>query len=106
MARPAWYCWEGVDLLLQVRVQPRASRDELAGVQDGRLRVRITAPPVDGKANVHLRGFLAEVFQVSKSRVVLVAGATGRDKHLRITTPRRLPPGIKPSAAAARLPGR
>ena len=106
MAMPAWYCWEGTDLLLRVRVQPRASRDEFAAVQDGCLRVRITAPPLDGRANTHLRGFLAEVFQVPKSKVVLVAGATGRDKRLRIITPRRLPPGIKPAAVAARLPER
>lgn len=62
------YCWEGNDLLLRVRAQPRASRDEWAGLQNDRFRVRITALPVDGRANIHLRAFLAELFGVAKIR--------------------------------------
>lgn len=88
--------WEGMDLILRVRVQPRASRDEWAGLQDDRFRVRLTAPPVDGQANAHLREFLAEQFGVAKSQVTLLAGETGRDKRLRISAPKRLPPGIEP----------
>ena len=91
-----WYCWEGQDLVLQVRVQPRAKRDELVEPQGEQLRVRITAPPVDGKANVHLRKFLAAIFQVPYSMVTLLAGSTGRDKRLRIKAPQQLPMNIKP----------
>jgi len=97
----AGYRWEGDHLILRVRVQPRASRDELVGWQDGRLRVRITAPPVAGKANAYLGQFLATVFQVPKGQVILLAGETGRDKRFRIIGPRRLPPGIEPAAPAA-----
>lgn len=97
----AGYRWEGDHLILPVRVQPRASRDELIGWQDGRLRVRITAPPVAGKANAYLGQFLATVFQVPKSQVILLAGETGRVKRFRIIGPRRLPPGIEPAAPAA-----
>jgi uncharacterized protein (TIGR00251 family) len=104
MAESGCYSWEGDDLLLQVRVQPRASRDELAEMRDGYWRVRLTAPPVEGKANAHLCKFLAAVFQVPGSRVVLVSGAANRNKRLRIHAPRRLPPGIKPPAGAVELP--
>lgn len=91
-----WYRWEGEDLILQVRVQPQASRDEFAEVQGTHLRIRITAPPVEGKANAHLCKFLAQVFQVPKSGVTLLSGETAREKRLRITRPRRLPPEISP----------
>lgn len=89
-----WYFWEGDTLTLTLRVQPRASRDEIAGVQGGRLKVRITAPPVDGKANAHLIRFLAREFKVPRSRITLLAGETGREKRLRIHAPGRLPPWL------------
>lgn len=91
-----WYRWEGTTLFIKVRVQPRASRDELGEVLDGCLKVRITAPPVDGKANAHLVRFLADVFKAPKSRVVLLDGETSREKRLRIESPRSLPPLIVP----------
>jgi len=90
------YVWDGADLILWVRAQPRASRNEWAGLQEDRFRIRITAPPVDGQANVHLREFLAALFGVAKSRVTLLAGETGRDKRWRIIAPKRWPPGIEP----------
>ena len=62
----AGYRWEGADLILQVRAQPRAGRDEWAGLLDDRFRVRITAPPVDGQANARLREFLATLFGVAE----------------------------------------
>jgi uncharacterized protein len=90
----SWYRWDGEALILAVRVQPRASRDELAGVHGGRLKVRITAPPVEGRANAHLIEFLAAVFEVRRSQVQLLDGASAREKRLRIERPRTLPPGI------------
>jgi uncharacterized protein (TIGR00251 family) len=95
-----WYRWHGRDLILRVRVQPRASRDELAETQGERLRVRITAPPVDGKANVHLCKFLADIFRVPPAMITLLGGETGRDKCVRIHAPRRLLPGIDPPPGA------
>jgi hypothetical protein len=86
-----WYRWEGEDLIVEVRVQPRASRDEIVGPHGEQLKVRITAPPVDGKANVHLVKYLAKAFGVAPSAVMLVGGETGRDKRLRIHRPRELP---------------
>lgn len=89
-----FYHWEGEILHLFVRVQPKASRDEFAEVQEERIRVRITAPPVDGKANGHLMKFLAKVFGVTKSGIQIKSGETGRNKHLCITSPTKLPDGI------------
>jgi uncharacterized protein (TIGR00251 family) len=91
-----WYRWEGRDLILQVRVQPRAKRDELVTLQGEYLCIRVTAPPVDGKANLRLRKFLAALFQVPYSTVALLSGSTGRDKRLRIKAPQQLPMDIKP----------
>lgn len=70
---------------LTVRVTPRARRNEFAGIlDDGTLRVRIAAPPVEGKANVALVEFLAQVLRVRKSRIEIVAGQKGLDKILAI----------------------
>jgi len=56
-----------------------------------RLRVRVTAPPVEGKANAHLIRFLAKEFAVSARQVNLESGAGSRNKLVRIISPRRLP---------------
>jgi len=76
---------DGADLILDVRVQPRASRSELAGLHGERLRIRLQAPPVDGKANAALVEFVAAVFVIPRARVTLEHGLTGRDKRLRLT---------------------
>jgi uncharacterized protein len=69
---------------LQVRVQPRARRDELAGERDGALLVRVTAPPVDGKANEAVRKLLAKRLGIAPGRVSVVRGASSRDKVVEI----------------------
>ena len=79
------------DLILDVHIQPRASKDEIVGYHGDRLKIRITAPPVDGKANNHLLAFLAQVFKVPKRDVVLLAGETGREKRVKIIAPTRVP---------------
>lgn len=80
--------------MLRLRIQPRAKRDEIGAVHGDRLRVRINAPPVDGKANEHLVEFIAERFGVPKRRVVLISGASARDKQVRVTAPVRFPVDI------------
>jgi uncharacterized protein (TIGR00251 family) len=70
---------------LSLRIQPRASKNEILSMEDGRLKVRLTAPPVDGAANEALVKFLAGLIRVAKSRVEIVSGHTGRDKVVRIT---------------------
>jgi uncharacterized protein len=90
---------------LSVRVIPRARRDEIAGERDGRLLVRVTAPPVDGKANVAVCAAIAAAAGVPKSRVTVVRGAQSRDKVVRIEgvtdepalRARLAPLGVRPS---------
>jgi uncharacterized protein (TIGR00251 family) len=67
-----------------VYVQPRASRNELAGLHDGCLKVRLTAPPVEGAANEALVRFIAEALGVPRRQVTVVAGSSGRRKILEI----------------------
>ena len=73
---------EGV--VLTVKAVPRAAKSEIAGVDDEWLRVRIKAPPVDGKANDALVKFFAEFFAVSKGFVAIVSGDTARLKRVKI----------------------
>ena len=68
-----------------VRVVPRANRNEIVGVHGDALKVRLTAPPVEGKANDALVAFLAQGPGVRKSQVEIVAGATSRRKVIRVT---------------------
>lgn len=81
---------------LDVLVVPRSSRDKVAGVHDGRIKIQITAPPVDGAANAKLAEVLGRWLGVSKREVTLVRGATGRRKTLRIA-------GVDVAGAARRL---
>ena len=66
---------------LTLRVTPRARKTEFAGVlEDGILRMRVAAPPVEGKANAELLSFLARVLGVRKNRIEIIAGQRGLDK--------------------------
>ncbi len=69
---------------ITVRVQPRASRDEIAGVHGGALKVRLTSPPVDGAANARLIRFLADRLGVPRSKVTIVTGDRSKRKSLKI----------------------
>jgi uncharacterized protein (TIGR00251 family) len=71
-------------VLLRVRVQPRSRAERLEGVQGDQLRVRLTAPPVEGAANAACMAFLAKTLGVSRSRVQMRTGARGRSKVLYI----------------------
>lgn len=75
---------KGDHVLLRVRVQPRASRDAVAPMDDGRYRVALTAPPVEGKANNALIAFMAHQLGIRKHALALAAGDASRDKTLRI----------------------
>lgn len=71
-------------VLLRVRVQPRARTEQLQGVQGTQLRVRLTAPPVDGAANHACLTFIAKALGVSRTQVHLHAGEKSRDKVLHV----------------------
>ncbi|HEU4979166.1 MAG TPA: DUF167 domain-containing protein [Solirubrobacteraceae bacterium] len=72
---------------LRVRVTPRAARDELAGVRDGVVLVRVTAPPADGRANEAVCRLLARSLGVPPSRVSVVRGHSAREKTLEADVP-------------------
>lgn len=93
----SFYRWDGEDLVLDCHLQPKASRDEFAGLHGERLKIRLTAPPIEGKANAQLQAFLAKAFGVAKSQVSLESGELNRQKRLRIRAPQCLPalPGLQ-----------
>jgi len=70
---------------LSVRIQPRASKNEVVRLENGGLKIRLTAPPVDGAANEALVKFLADRFSVARSQVEIVSGHTSRDKIVRVS---------------------
>lgn len=72
----------GVEILVHVR--PRASRSRIAGEHDGRLKIAVAAPPVDGAANGEVIAFLAERLGVAPRAVTLVSGERGRRKVVRV----------------------
>jgi uncharacterized protein (TIGR00251 family) len=69
---------------IEVRVIPRARRDEVGGERGGRLLIRLTAPPVDGAANAALCRLVARRAGVPPRRVTIVRGQTSRDKVVRV----------------------
>ena len=85
--------------LLRVRIQPRASRDQIVGWRaDGALSVRVVAPPVEGRANAALAALLATTLRLRPSAVTIAHGAKGRDKLVRVA-------GLTAAEIRARLGG-
>lgn len=95
----SWYRWQGEQLIITLRVQPRASRDEIIGPYvegtngegSAALKVRISAPPVNGKANAYLIKYIAKQFGVARRDVELLSGETGRNKRIAIIGPQTIP---------------
>jgi uncharacterized protein (TIGR00251 family) len=77
-----WWTVEDGGLVVALRVVPNARRSEVAGVADSRLRVRIAAPAVDGKANAEVQRFVAQLFGVRRGAVTLRRGERSRDKSV------------------------
>lgn len=80
----SWIMATGAGVRILVFAVPRASKTSVEGLHDGRLRVRIAAPPVDGEANRELVRFFAQLLEVSKSDVSVEQGSTGRRKTVEI----------------------
>ncbi|QLB12408.1 hypothetical protein EV697_10151 [Bisgaardia hudsonensis] len=81
----------GEDLRLRIFLQPKASRDQIVGLHDDELKITITAPPIDGKANAHLLKFLSKTFKVPKSAIILEKGELNRHKQILIPAPKMIP---------------
>ncbi len=91
-----WLQPDGEGLRLAVQVQPKSSRNEIAGEIGGRLKIRLTAPPVEGKANKALVKFVAKRLGIAASGVIIVGGHKSRRKDLQIE-------GMSPEEARAKL---
>lgn len=81
---PNWLRVAGADVVLALHIQPGARKTEVAGQHGEALKIRLAAPPVDGKANDCLIDFLSDRLGVPKARVILEAGATSRAKRVRV----------------------
>lgn len=81
---PAWCCRTSTGTVLHVWAQPGASRSGLASIHDGCLKIRIAAPPADGRANTEIIRFLANLLKVPRSAVTIQRGASSRRKIVSI----------------------
>jgi len=86
-----FFTWQEKDLCLYLHVQPKTSRNEIVGPYHDRLKVKITAPPVEGAANLQLIQLLAKVFGVAPSQVHVTHGIQGKYKTVIIRAPKKIP---------------
>jgi uncharacterized protein len=86
---------------LNVRVHPGARRNAITGTHDGALKISLTTPPTDGRANAALIAFLAEHLNIPRARITLTTGATSRSKTLPLEglTPDALSAALEPNLA-------
>lgn len=93
---PPWLQTSGDEIRLSLRIQPRASRTEVAGEMGDALKIRVAAPPVDDAANTALVRFLADKLDCPRGAVRLVRGRSGRQKLVAVQ-------GVSPATAVAAL---
>jgi hypothetical protein len=88
-AGPGWPCLRAADAgcVLDLSVQPNAKKTQPDGLHDGALRVRLAAPPVDGKANAALLAWLAAELRCPKRDLALLRGESGRRKQVQLALP-------------------
>ena len=83
MMNEAWY-WQNETLLIRLHVQPNAKKTEWIGLHGNRLKLKLHAPAVDGKANQALIKFIATYFDIKRSQLSLVSGELSRDKLIKV----------------------
>lgn len=86
-----FYRWDGDNLILNCVVHPRSKQELIVGIEADTVKIKLTAPPVDGKANKQLVKFLSKQFQVKQSAITIVTGQSSRLKKLCIEQPRVIP---------------
>lgn len=93
-----WLRTDGPNVILSLHVQPGAKKTEVAGPHGDALKIRLAAPPVDGKANEALLAFIAKKVGAGRTAVELVSGQTSRTKRVRIAaaTPEAIRAALKP----------
>lgn len=93
-ASDRFWRYETRGLVLELHVQPGARRNELVGEHGGRLKVKLAAPPIDGKANRCLLDYLGTVFDVPTARVHLLRGESSRTKTVLVAGAAELPAAL------------
>lgn len=88
------YNWKQGTLEIALHLQPQAKHEGYDGCYGDKIKFRVAAPPVDGKANAKLIKLLAQTFSVPKSSVTIVRGQQSRDKVVQIQQPQKLPEWI------------
>lgn len=91
----SFYQWQDNDLLLKLHAQTRAKENSITGIHGDMLKLKITAPPVDNKANKEITAYLANEFSVNKADIKLISGQQHRDKKFLIKSPKELPEWFK-----------
>jgi uncharacterized protein (TIGR00251 family) len=91
LKQTSWFRWQASSLILEVAIQPGASKSEIVGMHGDQLKIRIQAPPVDGKANRAITEFLGKLFATPRSRINVIRGETSRRKTVQIDSPVNLP---------------
>lgn len=101
----AWVRETAEGVIIQVRISPRARRTGAGGVHDGRLKISLQAPPVDGKANEALAGFLSRSLGIRKQDIRIRSGERSREKTIALAgiCPRRLKDLLTPAPDAGHL---
>lgn len=87
--------WQQQNLILHIFLQPKASCDKFMGLHNDEIKLCITAPPIDGKANSHLIKFLAKEFRLAKSQITLEKGDKSRHKKVNLLNPKIIPEFIE-----------
>ncbi|MEN8135647.1 MAG: DUF167 family protein [Thermodesulfobacteriota bacterium] len=72
-------------VILNLYVQPKSSRTRVVGLHDGSIKLTITSPPIEGKANAQVTAFMSKLFKIPKSAITLLSGHQGRHKRLAVT---------------------
>ena len=99
----SFYKWEDDELTLHLYVQPNSKKDEWIGEYGENLKVRITALPIENKANRHLLKFLAKSFAVPATRVALLKGGNQRLKRVKIINPLQFPENLEKIISTSRI---
>lgn len=89
MIERKYYFWKRDDLLLEIQVQTKASRNAIVGEYNNRLKIAITTAPSDGKANEHLVRFFATYFGVPQKQIVITKGHQSKHKSILISKPKK-----------------
>jgi uncharacterized protein len=82
------YTWKNSDLYLEIGLQTRAKKNAILEASNAKLKIAITSPPIDNKANDHLIKFLAHYFKVPQRKVKILRGVHNKNKLLRIENPK------------------